>query len=298
MLSTLVLFDEMSFFIALWTWGRILHSMQLFTFCEYLLASWESTEFFLSTNALECFLVFVFLHNEKLQSTTTKSRNRKIQGTRIVGVRGRWPQKGGTGINSFPGLPQVMINATGTHPSVLKSNWSTHLHLLFRATYCMRSWPYKNHWHQFLCINEPFMYSCDVEHTCRIWQIIFDKAHTQHSKIIEGKYCHHHQTNKKTVTCFVFHQPRLKQEIPQWHSFAGPLLLPSDFDFAIGNKPRCQGKSSFDKNTLLPNLNSKRYAFQCFLSSGAACAPYVGCDFRISNLSYHFCVFFPGKTEH
>lgn len=218
--------------------------------------------------------------------------------------RGSWayaagdPKKGGTGINSFPGLPQVMIKATGTHPSVLKSNWSIHLHLLFRATYCMRSWPYKNHWHHFLCINEPFMYSNDVEHTCRIWQIIFDKAHTEHSKIIEGKYCHHHQTNKKTVTCLVFHQPRLKQEIPQWHSFAGPLLLPSDFDFAIGNKTPCQGKGSFDKNTLLPNLNSKRYAFQCFLSSGAACAPYVGCNFRISNLSYHFCVFFPGKTEH
>ena len=64
--------------------------------------------------------------------------------------------------------------------------------------------------------------------------------------------------------------------------------LPSDFDFAIGNKPPCQGRGSFDKNTSLPNLNSKRYAFQCFVSKGAACAPYVGCDFRISNLSYHF----------
>jgi len=100
---------------------------------------------------------------------------------------------------------------------------------------------------------------------------------------------------KKTVTSLVFHQPRLKQEIPQWRSFAGQLLLPSDFDFAIGNKPPCQGKGCFDKNTLLPNLNSKRYAFQCFLSKGAACAPYVGRDFRISNLFYHFLVFFSWK---
>ena len=91
-----------------------------------------------------------------------------------------------------------MIKATGTHPSVLKSNWSIHLHLLFRATYCMRSWPYKNHWHRFLCINEPFKYSCDVEHlTNYLWQ-------SEQSKIIEGKYCHHHQTNttKKLVLFF------------------------------------------------------------------------------------------------
>ena len=99
----------------------------------------------------------------------------------------------------------------------------------------------------------------------------------------------------RNLCCF-FPQPRLKQEIPQWHSFAGQLLLPTDFHFAIGNKPPCQGKSSFDKKTLLPNVDSKRYAFQCFWSKGAACAPYVGCDFRISNLSYHFFVFFPGKT--
>lgn len=161
------------------------------------------------------FLVFVSLDNEKLQSTTTKSRNRKIQGTRIVGLRGRWPQKGGTGINSFPGLPQVMIKATGTHPSVLKSKWSIHLRLLFRGTYRMRSWPYKNHWHQFLCLNEL------QNLTNYLWQSTHRAFKNYRRKILPPPP----DQQKKTVTSLVFHQPSLKQEIPQWHSFAGQLLL-------------------------------------------------------------------------